>query len=90
MVVSIRSCGDCVCECFASAGTVVAPPVGQNGTVTVNIPSLSNTAPVTVQIGVTVTAATGKLVNTASVTATTPDQNSNNNADSKTTTIKKK
>ena len=74
----------------SSAGTVLAPPVGSNGTVTVSIPSLDNAAPVTIQIVVTVTATSGKLVNTASVAATTPDQNSNNNSDAKTTTVKKK
>jgi uncharacterized repeat protein (TIGR01451 family) len=74
----------------SSAGTVLAPPVGSNGTVTVSIPSLDNAAPVTIQIVVTVTATSGKLVNTAIVAATTPDQNSNNNSDAKTTTVKKK
>jgi uncharacterized repeat protein (TIGR01451 family) len=80
---------------FASAsssqGTVAAPAVGGNGTVTVNLGSLANDGTATIGIVVTVTAASGTvLTDTATVTATTQDLNSSNNSAVQKTRVSKK
>lgn len=65
----------------ASQGTVAAPSVGANGTVTVNLGSLAKSATATISVVVTVTAASGTvLTDTATVTATMQDLNSSNNS----------
>jgi uncharacterized repeat protein (TIGR01451 family) len=65
----------------ASQGTVAAPAVGSNGTVTVNLGSLARRATATITVVVTVTAASGTiLTETATVTATTQDLKSRNNS----------
>jgi uncharacterized repeat protein (TIGR01451 family) len=80
---------------FASAsssqGTVVlAPAVGNNAPVTVNLGSLANGATATISVVVTVTAASGTvLTDTATVTATTQDLNSSNNSATQKTTVSK-
>ena len=75
----------------ASQGAVTAPAVGSNGTVTVNIGSLAGNANATVNIIVTAIAASGTvLTDTATVSATTQDLNSANNAATKSTTVSKK
>jgi hypothetical protein len=74
-----------------SQGTIEAPPVGSNGTVTVNLGSLANGAKATINIVATVTAAAEtELIDTATVTATTQDLNSKNNSATKKTTVSKK
>lgn len=82
---------------FASAtttqGTIAAPPVGSNGTVTVNLGSLANGANATINIVATVsvtTVAGTVLTDTATVTATTQDLNSKNNSATRTTRVTKK
>ena len=74
----------------ASQGLIAAPPVGSNGTVTVNLGSLANGAKATVSIVATVTAVVGTvLTDTATVIATTQDLNSSNNSATQKTTVKK-
>jgi uncharacterized repeat protein (TIGR01451 family) len=80
---------------FANAtttnGLISAPPVGSNGTVTVNLGSLANGAVATISIVATVTAAPGTvLIDTPTVTATTQDLNSKNNSATQKTTVAKK
>ena len=75
----------------ASQGTIAAPPVGSNGTVTVNLGNLVSGAKATINIVATVTAAAGTvLTDTATVSATTQDLNSSNNSATKKTTVSKK
>ena len=75
----------------ASQGAVTAPTAGSNGTVMVNIGSLTGGAKATVNVIVTATAASGTLLtNTATVSATTQDLNGANNAATKSTTVSKK
>jgi len=82
---------------FASAAasqqaTIAAPPIGSNGTVTVNLDSLANGAKATVSIVATVpvtTVAGTVLTDTATVTATTQDLNSSNNSATQKTTVAK-
>ena len=72
----------------ATGGTLTHTITVSNGSKTVATGVVvSDPLPVTIQIVATVTAVTGKLVNSASVTANTPDNNSNNNSDTKTTTV---
>jgi len=74
----------------ASQGTVAAPSVGTNGTVTVNLGSLANDTTATISVVVTVTAPSGTLLtDTATVTATMQDLNSGNNSATQKTTISK-
>jgi uncharacterized repeat protein (TIGR01451 family) len=81
---------------FASAatsqGTIATPPVGSNGTVTINLGSLANSVNATVSIVVTVnaSAAGSTLTNTATVTATTQDLNTKNNSATQKTQVAKK
>jgi uncharacterized repeat protein (TIGR01451 family) len=73
----------------ASQGAVTTPAVGSNGTVTVNIGSLAKDATATVSVVVTVTAPSGTvLTDTATVSATTQDLNSDNNTATKRTTVR--
>ena len=75
----------------SSQGTVAAPAVGTNGTVTVNLGSLANDATATISVVVTVTAAPETvLTDTATVIATTQDLNSSNNSAIQNTTVSKK
>jgi len=75
----------------ASQGAVTTPAVGSNGTVTVNLGSLAGGANATINIIVTTTAAPGTvLTDTVTVSATTQDLNSSNNAATKSTTVSKK
>ena len=78
---------------FASAatshGTVTAPAVGSNGTVMVNVGSLPKNVPAVISVVVSVTAVSGTvLTDTATVTATTPDQVSRNNSATQRTTVR--
>jgi hypothetical protein len=74
----------------ASQGTIAAPPVGSNGTVTIDLGSLANGAKATISIVATVTAAPGTELNdTATVTAITQDLNSRNNSATEKTTVAK-
>ena len=75
----------------ASQGTITAPAVGNNGTVTINIGTLAQGATASITLVVTATASPGtSLTNTAVVTATTQDLNSSNNSATKKTTVTKK
>ena len=77
-------------KCEELKGTVTAPAVGSNGTVTVNLGNLANGATATINVIVTATAVSGTvLTNTATVAATTQDLNSNNNSATKRTTVSK-
>jgi len=72
-----------------SQGTITSPPVGSNGTVTVNLGSVAGNATANITLNVTVTAATGAtLTDTATVTATTQDLNQNNNSATQSTRVK--
>ena len=78
---------------FASAstsqGTLTAPSVGSNGTVSVTLGSLAPGATARVNVVVTVTAKRfTMLTDRATVTATTPDSNSSNNSATANTTVK--
>jgi uncharacterized repeat protein (TIGR01451 family) len=72
-------------DCTASQGSCAGPPQGQNGTVTFNLGSLTAGSSATATIQVEVTAVSGPLVNTATVTTSSDDTNPNN--DSSTTTV---
>jgi uncharacterized repeat protein (TIGR01451 family) len=79
---------------FASAsssqGTVTAPLVGNNGTVIVSLGNLAKGETANINIVVTVTGASGTLLtNTATVTATTQDVDTDNNSATKKTTVTK-
>jgi uncharacterized repeat protein (TIGR01451 family) len=72
-----------------SQGTIGAPAVGTNGTVTVNLGTLAKGASATISIAVTMTATSGAtLTDTATVTAVTQDLNSANNSATQKTTVK--
>ncbi len=70
--------------------TITAPPVGQNGTVTIYFPGLVPGAQVTFPIIVTVNEnLTGSITNTATVSGPPGDVNSNNNTSTAITQIVK-
>ena len=66
-------------SCATSVGSCVGPPVGTNGTVAANLGTLpvSGTATITIVVGTA--GATSGVVNSVSVTSTTPDPNPPNN-----------
>jgi hypothetical protein len=73
-----------------SQGTATAPPVGSNGTVTVNLGNLAKGASASINVVVTINAPSQTtLTNTATVTATTQDLNNSNNSATKKTNVKK-
>ena len=74
-------------SCVSSQGTCMDPPVGTNGTVTVDLGSLAPGASATVTIQVQVTAAFGQLVNTATVTTSSDDTHPDNNSSTATVLI---
>jgi uncharacterized repeat protein (TIGR01451 family) len=75
----------------SSQGTVTAPVVGGSGTVRVSIGSLAKGATATITTVVTVTAASGTVLNNrATVAATSQDLNSSNNSATEKTKVSKK
>ena len=75
-------------SCTVSQGNCLGPAVGSNGNVTANLGSIPSPGFALVTIVVTVTAPGGtSLVDTAVVTASTPDSNRANNTASVTTTV---
>ncbi len=68
--------------CQTSQGTCAGPPVGSTGTVTFDLGTIGAGATATLQIEVVVTgAASGSILNTATVSTSTPDSNPDNNTD---------
>jgi uncharacterized repeat protein (TIGR01451 family) len=74
-------------DCTSSQGSCSGPPQGQNGTVTFDLGSLTAGSSATATIHVEVTAVSGQLLNTATVTTSSADTNPDNNASSTTSLI---
>lgn len=74
-------------DCVSSQGVCAGPPPGQNGTVTVDLGTLTPGSSAIASIQVQVTAAFGQLMNTATVTTSSDDTNPDNNASSATALI---
>jgi uncharacterized protein len=70
-----------------SQGSLITPPVGSTGIVTVNLGSLAPSATATVTITAKTTAA-GSVTNTATATANESEYDATNNSRSQTTTVK--
>ena len=74
-------------SCSTSVGTCAGPSVGSTGTVTAALGTLAVGDVVTLEIVVRVASGYGNLVNTATVTSSTPDPDPGNNTSTAVTTI---
>jgi uncharacterized repeat protein (TIGR01451 family) len=74
-------------DCTTSQGSCAGPAQGQNGTVTFDVGSLASGASITATIQVEVTAVSGQLLNTATVTTSSDDTDPDNNSSSTTSLI---